>query len=238
MISDETPTLERERWEKILDLLIERNVGTKILMETRVDDILRDEDIMWKYQKAMIDHIYVGVEATTQSALDIFKKDIKVEQSKKALDLINKYNIVSETSFVLGMPDDTKESIRNTVELAKFYNPDLAFFLAIAPWPYSEIYPLLKPYVEVFDYSKYNLVEPVVKPKEMTLDEVRKELGLASKNFYMNKLKNLDKLSPEKQEFMIKVTKIIANNSYLKEHMTGVIPEEMKKLFEKLSVKL
>ena len=119
MISDETPTLERERWEKILDLLIERNVGTKILMETRVDDILRDEDIMWKYQKAMIDHIYVGVEATTQEALDIFKKDIKVEQSKKALDLINKYNIVSETSFVLGMPDDTVEKIRNTVELAK-----------------------------------------------------------------------------------------------------------------------
>ena len=58
MISDETPTLERHRWERILDLLIERNVGTKILMETRVDDILRDEDIMWKYQKADIDHIY------------------------------------------------------------------------------------------------------------------------------------------------------------------------------------
>jgi anaerobic magnesium-protoporphyrin IX monomethyl ester cyclase len=86
MISDETPTLDRHRWEKILDLLIERKVGTKILMETRVDDILRDEDIMWKYQKALIDHIYVGVEATTQETLDIFKKDIKVEQSKKALD--------------------------------------------------------------------------------------------------------------------------------------------------------
>ncbi len=237
MISDETPTLERQRWERILDLLIERNVGTKILMETRVDDILRDEDIMWKYQKADIDHIYVGVEATNQEALDLFRKEIKVEQSKRALDLINEYNIVSETSFVLGMPDDTKEKIRNTVELAKYYNPDLAFFLAIAPWPYSEIYPMLKPYIEEWDYSKYNLVEPVVKPKEMTLDEVRKELGLASKNFYMNKLRNLEKLTPEKQEFMIKVTKIIANNSYLKEHMKGEIPEEMKKFFDRLAVK-
>lgn len=237
MISDETPTLDRVRWERILDLLIERKVGTKILMETRVDDILRDEDIMWKYQKANIDHIYVGVEATTQEALDIFKKDIKVEQSKKALDLINEYNIVSETSFVLGMPDDTTEKIRNTVELAQFYNPDLAFFLAIAPWPYSEIYPLLKPYVEVFDYSKYNLVEPVVKPKEMTIDEVRKELGLASKNFYMNKLKNLDSMTPEKQEFMIKVTKLISTNSYLAEHMQGEMPEAIKKLLEKLAVK-
>ena len=147
MIADETPTLNRDRWEKILDLLIERKVGTKILMETRVDDILRDERIMDKYRKAHIDHIYVGVEATTQETLDIFKKDIKVEQSKRALDLINQHDIVSETSFVLGMPDDTKEKIRNTVELAKFYNPDLAFFLAIAPWPYSDIYPLLKPYV-------------------------------------------------------------------------------------------
>lgn len=237
MISDETPTLDRQRWEKILDLLIERNVGTKILMETRVDDILRDEDIMWKYKDALIDHIYVGVEATTQETLDIFKKDIKVEQSKRALDLINEYNIVSETSFVLGMPEDTTEKIRNTVELAKFYNPDLAFFLAIAPWPYSEIYPLLKPYVEVFDYSKYNLVEPVVKPKEMTIDEVRQELGRASKVFYMDKLRNLEKMTPEKQEFMIKVTKIISTSSYLAEHMQGEMPEEIKKFFDRLEVR-
>ena len=237
MISDETPTLNRKRWDRILDLLIERNVGTKILMETRVDDIIRDEDIMPKYKKANIDHIYVGVEATTQETLDIFKKDIKVEQSKKALDLINEYNIVSETSFVLGMPDDTKEKIRDTVELAKFYNPDLAFFLAIAPWPYSEIYPMLKPYIEVWDYSKYNLVEPVVKPKEMTIDEVRKELGLASRNFYMDKLKNLERLSPEKQEFMIKVTKLITTNSYLAEHMHGEMPEEVKRLLDKITVK-
>jgi len=236
MISDETPTLDRNRWEKILDLLIERNVGTKILMETRVDDILRDEDIMWKYRKANIDHIYVGVEATTQETLDVFKKDIKVEQSKKALDLINKHNIVSETSFVLGMPDDTTEKIRETVKLAQFYNPDLAFFLAIAPWPYSEIYPVLKPYVEVSDYSRYNLVEPVVRPTAMTIDEVMRELGLASRNFYMNKLRTLDSMTPEKREFMIKVIKIIATSSYLKEHMKGAVPEEMKSMLEKLSI--
>ncbi len=237
MISDETPTLDRVRWEKILDLLIERNVGTKILMETRVDDIIRDEDIMWKYQKANIDHIYVGVEATTQEELDVFKKDIKAEHSKKALDLINQYNMVSETSFVLGMPDDTKEKIQNTVELAKYYNPDLAFFLAIAPWPYSDLYPTLKPYVEVFDYSKYNLVEAVVKPKAMTIAEVNKELGHASRDFYMHKIKTLDTMTPEKQEFMIKVMNIIANSSYLAEHMQGAIPEEIKKLLDRLAVK-
>jgi anaerobic magnesium-protoporphyrin IX monomethyl ester cyclase len=235
MISDETPTLSRERWERILDLKIERGLDTKLLLETRVDDILRDEDIMWKYREAGVDHIYVGVESGSQEMLDMFKKDIKTEQSRKALDLINEQDIVSETSFVLGMPDDTAESMSNTVELAKHYNPDLAFFLAIAPWPYSEIYSELKPYVEVGDYSKYNLVEPVIKPKNMTLEEVRDGLGMASRDFYMHKLETLDEMSSRKKEFMIKVIKLIAEDSYLAEDM-GEMPKEINRVLEKAGI--
>lgn len=235
MISDETPTLSRKRWERILDLKMERGLDTKILLETRVNDILRDEDIMWKYKEAGVDHIYVGVESGSQATLDIFKKNIKAAESKKALDLINGEDIVSETSFVLGMPDETKESIRNTVELAKHYNPDMAFFIAIAPWPYSEIYPELEPYIESYDYSKYNLVEPVIKPKNMTLKEVAKELGRASMDFYMHKLNTLDVMSSRKREFMVKVIKLIAEDSYLARDMKGM-PEEIKRILEKAGV--
>jgi anaerobic magnesium-protoporphyrin IX monomethyl ester cyclase len=237
MIADETPTLSRPRWERILDLLIERKPGVKILMETRVDDILRDENILEKYKEAEIDHIYVGVEATSQAALDAFRKNIKVEESRRALDLINKHDIVSETSFVLGMPDDTKDSIRNTVELAKFYNPDLAFFLAIAPWPYSEIYPMLKDHIAVRDYSRYNLVEPVVKPNNMTLEEVTSELGRASRDFYLHKMKTLDRMSAKKREFMVKVVHIIATSSYLAGAMKGAMPEDMKKMLAALTAR-
>ncbi|MHB8845680.1 MAG: B12-binding domain-containing radical SAM protein [Nitrospirota bacterium] len=236
MFADETPTLDGKRWERILDLLIERKVGTKILMETRVDDIIRDEHIMDKYRLAQVDHIYVGVEATTQAALDTFNKNIKVEDSKRALDLINAQDIVSETSFVLGMPDDTPESMARTLELAKYYNPDMAFFLAIAPWPYSEIYPSLKEHIEVMDYSRYNLVEPVVKPKNMTLQEVHEWLGKASREFFTHKMNTLDSMSPKKREFMIKVIHIIATSSYLAKTMKGTMPEDIKKLLHSLKV--
>ena len=235
MLSDETPTLSRRRWEAILDLLIDRNVGTKILMETRVDDILRDEDILWKYRAAGVDHIYVGVESTSQATLDMFHKNIKVDESRRALALINEHDIVSETSFVLGMPDDTAESIRTTVELATFYNPDLAFFLAIAPWPYSQIYPDLREHIAEADYRKYNLVEPVVKPRNMTLEEVSAELGKASRDFYVYKLNHLDGLSSRKREFMIKVVNIIATSSYLAKSMSGAMPQEVKKLLERIT---
>lgn len=225
MLSDEIPTFERERWEKILDLMIERQVPVKLLMETRVDDILRDADIMWKYRKAGVEHIYVGVEAGSQETLDLFKKDTQVAQSKQAIDLINGADIVSETSFVLGMPDDTIESIAQTVELAKHYNPDMAFFLAIAPWPYADLYPQLEEYVFTKDYSKYNLVEPVIKPKNMTVQELERELGKASQKFFMHKFQNLHELSPWKQEFMLSVLDILVNHSYLAGQMKTAMKE-------------
>ncbi|MCM2358853.1 MAG: B12-binding domain-containing radical SAM protein [Geobacteraceae bacterium] len=225
MLSDEIPTFDRERWVRILDLLIERRVPVKLLMETRVDDILRDADIMDKYRLAGVEHIYVGVEAGTQETLDLFKKDTRVEQSKAAIDLINAADIVSETSFVLGMPEDTPESIAATIELAKHYNPDMAFFLAIAPWPYAELYPELEKYVATKDYRKYNLVEPVVKPVNMTLQELERELGRAAQKFYMHKFQNLDRLTPWKREFMLAVFDILLNNSYLAGQMRAMMKE-------------
>jgi anaerobic magnesium-protoporphyrin IX monomethyl ester cyclase len=236
MLADELPTFDRERWERILDLMIERQVPVKLLMETRVDDILRDADIMWKYKKAGVEHIYVGVESGSQATLDLFKKDTEVSQSKQAIDIINNADIVTETSLVLGLPDDTPESIARTVELAKHYNPDMAFFLAIAPWPYAELYPQLEEYVFTKDYSKYNLVEAVIKPKNMTVEQLEKELGKAAQKFYMHKFQHLHELSPWKQEFMLSVLDIFINHSYLAGQMKAAMkegkdmPEEVKEL--------
>jgi anaerobic magnesium-protoporphyrin IX monomethyl ester cyclase len=225
MLSDEIPTFDRDRWVRILDLMIEWQVPVRLLMETRVDDILRDADIMDKYNRAGVEHIYVGVEAGSQETLDLFRKETRVDQSKAAIDLINNADIVSETSFVLGMPDDTPESIARTVELAKHYNPDMAFFLAIAPWPYAELYPELEKYVATKDYRKYNLVEPVIKPKNMTMEELQRELGRAAQKFYMHKFQNLDRLTPWKREFMLAVFDILVNNSYLAGQMRAMARE-------------
>ncbi len=242
MLADEVPTLDRGRWERILDLMIERQPGVRLLMETRVTDILRDEEIMPKYREAGIEHIYVGVESGSQARLDLFRKGTKVEESRKAIEIINSADIVSETSFVMGMPDDTSESFAEVIELAKAYNPDMAFFLAIAPWPYADIYPELEPHIECKDYGNYNLVKPVVKPENMTLDEVEKELGMASKKFFMHKFQNLEKLPEWKQEFMLAVFDILLNYSYLSKDMQEMgemggqrMPEEVKAMLRKVA---
>ncbi|MDI6711919.1 MAG: radical SAM protein [Anaerosomatales bacterium] len=232
MFSDETPTLDPNRWRRLLDLLIEREVGMHLLMETRVDDVLRDRDIMPRYREAGIRHIYVGVERTDQATLDLFKKNTKVSMGKEAIDLINSHDMISETSLVLGLPDDTKETIEATFELAQHYDPDLAFFLTIAPWPYADMYDDLKPYIVSYDYEDYNLVAPVVKPKAMTTDELMKEIIDCYRRFYMGKLKRIPSMSPFKRDYFLVTMKLLMENSYLKQYMGGLgkMPAEVAAL--------
>jgi anaerobic magnesium-protoporphyrin IX monomethyl ester cyclase len=237
LFTDDYPSPDRERWERILDLLIEKDMGMKILMETRAEDIVRDEDILHKYKKAGIIHIYVGTEATEQANLDYIKKDLSLDESKKALRLLRENGIVTETSMILGYPDDTEESIARTLELAIEFNPDFAHFLAIAPWPYADIYNDLKEYIAVTDYRKYNLIDPIIKPKNMTLKELDKAMMDCYRAFYMHK--HAEMVIEEKDEFkkkyMMTSMKLMMSNSFIKEKMGslgGEMPEEMKKIIE------
>lgn len=46
---------------------------------------------------------------------------------------------------------DTPETFQEAVQLAKKYTPEMAFGLAIAPWPYADLDPQLKDRVAVKD---------------------------------------------------------------------------------------
>lgn len=238
MLSDETPTLDPHRWRHLLELLIEREVGTHLLMETRVDDVLRDREIMPLYHAAGVRHIYVGVERTDQATLDLFKKNTKVSMGKEAIELINSHDMISETSFVLGLPDDTTETIKATFDLAQHYDPDLGFFLTIAPWPYADMYEDLKPYIVSYNYEDYNLVAPVVKPKAMTTDELMREVIDCYRRFYMGKLRRIPSMPPFKRDYFLITMKLLMENSYLKQYMGGLgkMPAEVAALVSTLGI--
>jgi anaerobic magnesium-protoporphyrin IX monomethyl ester cyclase len=102
----------------------------------------------------------------------------------------------------------------------------------IAPWPYADIYQELEPYIEDWDFRKYNLVEPVIKPKQMTRDEVFKAVLECYKTYYMRKLSQWDALEDDfKKELLFRGLKAIAENSFLKKHMSrmGKMPAEIEK---------
>lgn len=237
-LTDEYPTYGRERWEEFLERLVQLNLGCYFYMETCAVDILRDRDILRKYRDAGFVHIYVGVEATEQGRLDLFKKEISCDQGREAIRLLNEAGIITECSFVLGLPDETPASIRQTLERAKIYNPDMAHFLAIAPWPYADLYEELRDHVVVHDYAGYNIVDPVVKPREMTLEELRREIVGCYKSYYMEKLPEYDRITdPFKRTYMLTALEAMMQNSFLRNYLGGLgeMPEEVRRYLGRLS---
>jgi anaerobic magnesium-protoporphyrin IX monomethyl ester cyclase len=237
-IADEFPTNSRERWERILDLLIEKQLGIHILLETCAESILRDRDILHRYREAGILFIYIGVEATDNQKLEEFKKETRFEESREALRLIRDAGMIVESSLILGTPGETLESIKETKTLAFDYNADFMHFLFLAPWPYADMYESLKPHIEVTDYSKYNLIEPIIKPKAMTRDQLMQEVLNCYKEYYMAKLPQWARMEGNdlKRSCLIKGMKAIMENSFLKEHMKslGNMPDNLHDIMKKV----
>lgn len=239
LLSDEYPTPDARRWERLLDLVIERDLGQKLLLETRVEDVVRDEPILEKYVAAGVAHVYVGVEATDQATLDLVNKNADVETGIKALRLLSDYGIVSETSFVLGFPDETPEKIKKTLELSKTYDPDNAHYLAITPWPYADLWTEMKPYIATRDYRKYNLIDPVIRPKAMSLQDVDNAIVDCYRSFYTHKAVSVftDKNS-ERRDYMLRAMKLIMGSSFVrKKMMSGKgMPPEVRDLLKRIGV--
>jgi anaerobic magnesium-protoporphyrin IX monomethyl ester cyclase len=149
--------------------------------------------------------------------------------------------MITETSFVLGFPDETKTSIARTFKLAKLYNPDFAHFLAITPWPYANLYDDVKDYIEVLDYSKYNLIEPIVRPKRMTLEAVDDAIISCYRKFYMGKLNEIISMKdPFKRRYLLNSMRVMMNSSFLTAKMKGLgkLPERVRKVLKKVEEEL
>lgn len=185
---DAYPTKDRERWVELLDLLIEAHIPVRLLIETRVEDIIRDEDILAKYHDAGIIHVYLGAETSTDEMLSSLNKGTTTDQNKQAVDLLKKHDIMVEASFMIGFPTETWDSIKATAAEAIRLNPDIAVFPVITPMPFTPLYDEMKDRIRVFDYSQYNLVTPIIEPYAMSLEDITVALGRCYMTFYASKM--------------------------------------------------
>ncbi|MEI6306425.1 MAG: radical SAM protein [Deltaproteobacteria bacterium] len=207
---DAYPTKIRDRWELFLDLVIEKKFGVQLLIETRVEDIIRDADILHKYKEAGIIHIYIGAESADKDTLNSLNKGTDFEQNKQALDLCREAGIITEASFMIGFPNETWDSIENTIESAKYLNPDIAVFPVVTPMPFTPIHKDMFDRIRVWDYSKYNLVTPIVEPVAMTMDEITQALGTCYMKFYSEKVQEIVALEDGfKRRYMMSAFKLM-----------------------------
>jgi anaerobic magnesium-protoporphyrin IX monomethyl ester cyclase len=189
ILADEEPTINRKKFIKFCEELIARGLPDRVKwgINTRVTDILRDEKLLPLYRKAGLVHVSLGTEAAAQIKLDRFNKETRVADNKRAIKLLRDADIFVEAQFIVGLDNETPETLEQTYQMAWDWQPDLANWSMYTPWPFTPLYQDLGDKVEVFDFSKYNFVTPIMKPEAMEREEL---LDLTMRNyrrFYMRK---------------------------------------------------
>jgi anaerobic magnesium-protoporphyrin IX monomethyl ester cyclase len=187
ILADEEPTIHRKKFIAFCEELVARDLGVQWGINTRVTDILRDEKLLPMFRRAGLVHVSLGTEAAAQLKLDRFNKETTIAQNKKAIQLLRDAGIVSEAQFIVGLENETAETLEETYRMARDWNPDMANWAMYTPWPFSDLFQELGDKVEVFDFEKYNFVTPIMKPDAMDRAELLDRVMHNYRRFFMNK---------------------------------------------------
>ncbi len=189
ILADEEPTIHRKKFIQFCEELIRRDLPDRVKwgINTRVTDILRDEKLLPLYRKAGLVHVSLGTEAATQLKLDQFNKETRVDDNRRAIKLLRDADIFVEAQFIVGLDNETPETLEETYRMAWDWQPDLANWAMYTPWPFTPLFQELGDKVEVFDFSKYNFVTPIMKPEAMERGELLDGVMKNYRRFYMQK---------------------------------------------------
>jgi len=124
-------------------------------MNSRVNEV--DDEVFEAMRKSGIDSIAFGIESGSQQILDRINKNISIFQIKKAIELVQKYNIFCTCNFMIGHPGETEEDVRQTVSLAqKIANKHVNLEINLAtPYPGTQLYDLGKERGYTFSTNSY-----------------------------------------------------------------------------------
>lgn len=187
ILADEEPTIHRKKFVAMCEELIRRDIKVNWGINTRVTDILRDRHLLPLFRKAGLVHVSLGTEAAAQLKLDRFRKETTIEQNKLAIRLLKEAGMVAEAQFIMGLENETRETIEETYRLAQDWKPDMANWNMYTPWPFAELFKELGDRVEVRDYAKYNFVTPIIQPDAISREQVLKGVLKNYARFYMRK---------------------------------------------------
>ncbi len=182
---DDTFTINKQRVIDLCDEIKKRNIKVWWGCTSRVDTL--DEELLQKMKDAGCITIFMGVESADQQSLDLMNKNITINKIEMAFKKSKDIGIRTIASVVLGMPGDTKENMKKTVQFVKKLNPSYAVYSLATPYPGTRFYKesFEKNLIKVKDWSKYTLISPILDTIDCSKEDLRKIQTKAFVGFYL-----------------------------------------------------
>lgn len=140
---DDTLTLDRNYILEICDMIEREKLLITFEGSTRAN--LVDGELISRMAKAGLIRLSFGLETVDAQIRRIIKKDVPLESYTIANRITNKYKIETLNSVMLGLPGETQETVRKTLDFLKSAREiHQANFSIATPYPGTELYRMAK----------------------------------------------------------------------------------------------
>jgi len=146
-----------------------------------------DDEFLELARKAGCLEWFIGFESVSQKALNGIKKTHnKVENFKKLIKRLHKHGMAVQGGIIFGFDEDTPDIFDLTLEKMYDFNLDIVEVNILTPYPGTPLFDRLEREGRIItrDWSRYNQVDVVFKPKNMTEKELFEGARKVAKEFY------------------------------------------------------
>lgn len=161
-VLDDTFSTDINRAKAICDEIVKR--GLKFpwhpLNGIRVDRV--DKELFIKMKRAGCYKVSFGIESGNQDVLARIDKGIKLQQVRDAVRWAREIGFETFGYFMIGLPGDTEETIKDTIRFAKELRLDIAKFNITIPLPGTKLFDEWdrSGLIKTKDWGKYNFYSP------------------------------------------------------------------------------
>ncbi len=187
---DSTFTVNKKYVTDFCNEIIRRGINIKWDINTRVDCL--DEELIRLMKKAGLWMINLGLESGNQQSLDILNKRTRLNQIENAISMIRRERLVSFSTWILGIPGENEEMVKNTIRFAKRIGTELALFFLPVPYPGTALMEIcrreggLRDDIRWEDYSAVDFSRPVYVNPLIGEEKMKKLLKSAFIFYYIN----------------------------------------------------
>ncbi|RJP28270.1 MAG: radical SAM protein [Candidatus Omnitrophota bacterium] len=177
---DDTFNIGKPRLLALCEEIKKRNLNLPWAAMARADT--SDRETLVALKEAGLVGIKYGVESGSQELVDAAQKSLDLGKVEETVRYTRELGINQHLTFSFGLPGETWETVRKTIDFAKRLNPETVQFSIMTPFPGSTFYKLLEEDNKLLtkDWSKYDGgTTSVIRTDAMSGEELEKALCLA-----------------------------------------------------------
>lgn len=178
-------SIDRKHTLEICDQIINSGYKFNICIETHLKNI--DNEMVINLKKIGVKLIYVGIESADEDVKKDANRTSETNENQiEKVKYLEKKGIKVKSMYIIGMPAETEETFKNTVEYAKKIKSSYAQFSVFTPYPGTPVYNEYKDKIIAEKYEEFTQWQLVFEHQNLSKEKILDLLNYSYKEYYTN----------------------------------------------------